>query len=208
MKRSLYAAIALDGQIPDDDVIMRAVDEWLREAGKEPRTAWHKRQETWGIEPWLEVLPYTTKPGSVVGELTKVKAFYGDGRAQRWERVLKAVAAAPGARGEALLAALARAHHDIAGDFEWLKAILERDSAEAVRLYPDLFSEGVVGQQPGGIDAWYVGRELAAYVRKFLRLKADLKARHGTANAVPIRAVLEHLFGEVGTEDDLVAMVS
>jgi hypothetical protein len=59
-----------------------------------------------------------------------------------------------------LLIALARAHKDIAGDFEWMKAILGRDSPSAVLLYVDLFIEGVFGQGPHAVSAWHVGREL------------------------------------------------
>src|SRR5580692_2828678 len=130
-KRELLAAIVLDGQVLDVNVVMQAVDEWLQEA---PKDAWQKRQNTWEIEPWLELLPFSTRPDAVIEGLTKVKAFYGAGWAKRWERVLTAVAAVPGVGGEALLAALARTHKDIAGDFEWMKALLGRDSASAVLL--------------------------------------------------------------------------
>jgi hypothetical protein len=203
-KRHLFAAMALDGQILDAAVVMRAIDEWLQKANASPQIA---RQETWEIEPWLELLPYTTQPDSVIEGLTKVKAFYGDGHVQRWERVLTAVAAVPGAEGEALLRALACAHKDIAVDFEWMRAILGRDTASAVLLYVDLFTEGVVGRGPNAVDAWHLGRELAAYVQKFPQLKTDLKGRYEAATAGPVRTMLEYLFGEVGSEDDLIAMV-
>ena len=81
------------------------MDEWLQEATKDE---WHKKQNTWEIEPWLELLPFTSHPEAVMEGLTKVKAFYGTGWAKRWERVLTAVAAVPGPEGDALLAALAR----------------------------------------------------------------------------------------------------
>jgi hypothetical protein len=203
-KRELLAAIALEGQAIDVDVVMQGVDEWLAEA---PKNAWHKKQNTWEIEPWLELLPFTTRPESVVDELTKVKAFYGREWGQRWERVLSAVAWVPGAEGEALLEALARTHKDIAGDFEWMKAVLGRDSASAVLLYVDLYIEGVFGSGPHAVDGWHAGRELAAYAQKFPQLKAELKKRYEGVGAGPGRAMLEHLFGEIGGYDDLVAMV-
>ena len=183
---------------------MQGVDEWLAEA---PKNEWHNKQNTWEIEPWLELLPFTTRPEAVLEGLTKVKAFYGSGWAKRWERVLRAVAGVPGPEGEALLAALARAHRDIAGDFEWMKAILGRDSPAAVLLYVDLFIEGIFGQGPDAADAWHVGRELAAYVQKFPQLKAELKKRYEAVGAGPARAMFEHFFGEIGGDHDLIAMV-
>jgi hypothetical protein len=142
----------------------------------------------------------------VIEGLTKVKAFYGAEWAKRWERVLIAVAGVPGAEGDALLAELARSHKDIAGDFDWMKAMLGRDSATAVLLYVDLFIEGVFGRGPYAADTWHVGRELAAYVQKFPQLKAELKKRH-EVGAGPAYALLEHYFAEFGDEDDLIAIV-
>ena len=91
-KRELLAAIALDGQVLDVDVVMQGVDEWLQEA---PKDAWQKRQNTWEIEPWLELLPFSSRPEAVIEGLAKLKAFYGIGWAKRWERVLTAVAGVP-----------------------------------------------------------------------------------------------------------------
>ena len=203
-KRGLLAAITLDGQVPDVNVIMQGVDQWLQDDSGD---AWHKRQNTWEIEPWLELLPYTNQPESMIDGLTKVKAFYGAGWPKRWTRVLTAVAGLPGTEGEALLAALARAHKDIATDFEWMKAILGRDSAEAVLLYVDLFIEGVFGQGPDAADVWHGGRELAAYFQKFPHLKAELKQRYEAIGPGPAQTMLEHLFGELGDDDDLIVMV-
>jgi hypothetical protein len=203
-KRELLAAIALDGQVLDVNVVMQGVDEWLEEAAKD---AWQKRQNTWEIEPWLELLPFTTCPEAVIEGLTKAKAFYGRDWAKRWERVLAAVAGVPGAKGEALLAALARAHKDVAGDFEWMKAVSGRDSDSAVLLYVDLYIEGVFGRGPHAADGWHVGRELAAHVREFPHLKPELKKRYDAVSIGPARAMLEHLFGEIGGDDDLIAMV-
>jgi hypothetical protein len=202
-KRELLAAIALDGKVLDVNVVMQGVDEWLQEASKE---AWRKEQTTWEIESWLELLPFTTRPEAVIEGLTKVRAFYGTSWAKRWERVVAAVAGLPGAEGDALLAALARTHYDIARDFQWMKAMLGRDSAAAVLLYVDLFTEGVFGRGPQAVDAWHVGRELSAYVQKFPHLKAELKKRYefGTGRA---QATLEHFFREFADENDLISIV-
>ena len=203
-KRELFAAIALDGQVLDVDVIMQALDEWLAEA---PKHEWQNRQNTWEIEPWLELLPFTNRPEAVLDGLTKVKAFYAGGWEKHWERVLTAVAGLPGAEGEALLGALARRHKDIAGDFEWMKAILGLDSPSAVLLYVDLYLEGTFGTGANAVDAWRVGRELAPYARKFPQVKAELQKRYETVAGGPAQAMLEHLFGEIGDDHDLVAMV-
>jgi hypothetical protein len=205
-KQTLLAAMVLDGQIVDADLVMRAIDEWLVEAN-EPNQAWHKRQNTWEIEPWLELLPFTTRPETVLEGVTKVKAFYGSDWAQRWERVLNAVAALPGAHGDVLLASLAREHKDIADDYAWMQAFLNRGALESVLLYVDLFIERVLGNEPHGVDAWHVGRQLAEYAERFPELKPELKKRYETVGNGPGRRMLEHFFGEAASENDLIAMV-
>jgi hypothetical protein len=206
-KRELFAAVVMDGQLPDAEVIMQAVEEWLAEASKNEQTAWHKKQNTWEIEPWLELLPFSTRPEDVIDGLAKVKAFYGSGWAQHWERVLAAVGAVPGPEGEGLLANLARNHRDIADDLRWMNAILRRDSAPSVLLYVDLLTEGVLGQGPHPVGAWRSGRELATYVRKFPELRAELKKRYAAASTGRARDLLEGLFGEIGDGEDLIAMI-
>jgi hypothetical protein len=203
-KWQLLAAMALDGEVLDADLVMRGVNEWLAEA---PRNAWHKRQNTWEIEPWLELLPFTTQPESVLEGLTKVKAFYGKDWAKRWERVLRAVAGVPGPEGEKLLAALARTHKDIASDFEWMKALLGRESPAAVLLYVDLYIDGVFGRDRHGASAWHVARELAEYVQKFPQLKAELKKRYEDIGSDSGSTLLEQFFSEAGSDDDLIAMI-
>ena len=206
-KRSLLTAMVLDGIVIKSDLVMQAIDEWLEDA-KDPKHAWHKRQHTWEIEPWLELLPFTDRPDAVLEGLTKVKAFYGEGWRKDWERVLDAVAAMPGKAGNDLLAALARMHRDIAHDHTWMRAILGRGTQEAVLLYVDLFMAGVLSGGRNGVDAWHVGRQLAEYVQRFPGLNDELKKRYEAAAVGPGRTMLEHFFGEAATEDDLMVMVA
>lgn len=144
-KPMLLAAMVLDGQIIDADLVMQAIDDWLSVANQDPN-AWHKRQETWEIEPWLELLPFSTRPEAIFEGLVKVKAFYGRDWAKRWERVLTVVAAIPGPLGDGLLLRLAREHRDIADDYTWMQAFLERGAVASVLLYLDLYNEGVFGR--------------------------------------------------------------
>lgn len=204
-KRELFAALALDGQVLEIDAIMGGIDDWLQDAEHD---AWHRRQRAWEIEPWLELLPFTNRPDLVIEGLTKVKTFYGAGHPQFFERVLQAVGAVPGPEGESLLAALAHAHKDIARDYEWMKALLGREIASAVRLYVDLFVRGVFGRGPQAVDPWHAARELAPHLPQFPEIIADLRQRYETDGNARCRALFEHLVVEVGGEENLLAMVN
>ncbi|WP_456726679.1 NACHT domain-containing protein [Bradyrhizobium sp. USDA 3397] len=206
-KQMLLAAVVLDGQIIDVDLVMRAIDDWLLDASSEANKAWHKRQDNLEIERWVELLPFTTRPDAVLDGLTKVKAFYGRDWAKRWERVLTAVAAIPGSEGIGLLGSLARAHKNIADEHAWVQAFLNRGTLESVLMYVDLFIERIFGTEPHGVDAWHVGRQLAEYAQRFPELTSELRKRYETVGAGPGRRMLEEFFGETASEVDLLAMV-
>lgn len=205
-KRELAAAMVLEGLVLEADLVMRAIDEWLAEAS-DPKRAWDKRQNTWEIEPWLELLPFTTRPEAVLEGLKKVRAFYEPDWQHQWERVLDAVATVPGKIGDDLLTALAREHKSIAHDHTWMQAILDRGTSEAVLLYVDLYIAGILGTGRDTVDAWHVGQQLIGYVQKFPELRHELKKRYKESQAHRVRAILENFFSEKADNDDLIAMI-
>jgi hypothetical protein len=115
-----YAEPILDGQILDSSIVMQGIDEWLADANGDANKAWHKRQNTWEIERWLELLPFTDAPEGLFEGLEKVKDFYTKDWAQRWARVLTAVAWVQGAEGETFWRAFAEPE-DNTGEFEWMR---------------------------------------------------------------------------------------
>jgi hypothetical protein len=203
-KWDLFAAMAVDGQILDEKIVMQGVDDWLVEAQKDEPRAWHKRQNTWEIEPWLELLPFTGRPDSVIDGMTKVKAFYGSGHPQRFDRVLRAVANVPGPEGDELLRKFAKEHIDVADDYSWMRTILRRDSPSAALLCVDLVNDGLIGHGP---YSWHLAQELSAYVTKYPELKAEFEKRYRASAVGPAGKLLEHLFSEIGDVDDIIEMV-
>jgi hypothetical protein len=206
-KRDLLMAMALDGMVLDASLVMQAIDDWLQDASRDERTAWHKRQHTWEIEPWLELLPFTDRPRSIIEAMAKVKAFYGSGHWQHFDRVVHAVANAPAPQGETLLGELIRAHKNIASERTWSRTILPRNTVAAALLCVDLVTEGVLGRGPNSVDRWHLGQELAPLVERYPELKRELQNRYRNMMDGAGRALLEHLFAEIGDEDDVIEMV-
>ena len=206
-KQVLLMAMALDGMVLDASLIMQAIDDWLLEARKDETTAWHKRQHTWEIEPWLELLPFTDLPQSIIEGMGKVKSFYGSGHRQHFDRVVHAVANVSGPQGEALLAELIRAHKGIASDFTWTNAILSRDTASSVLLCLDLVTDGTLARGPNFASGWHLAQQMAPIMGRHPDLKAELENRFGSMAAGPGQTLLEHLFGEIADGDDIIMMV-
>lgn len=207
VKRDLLTAMALDGVVLNASLIMQAIDDWLQDAGKDTTTAWHKRQHTWEIEPWLELLPFTEHPRSVVEGMEKVKRFYGNGHRQHFDRVVQAVVHMPAAEGDVLLAEFVRTHKDIASDYTWTRAILSRDTTSAALLCLDLATEGVIGKGPNSTDSWHLAQQLTPLVNRHPDLKVELRNRYREATAGPGQRLLEYLFGEIADSDDVIEIV-
>ena len=91
-KRDLFAALALDGHVLDINPIMDGVDEWLKGAEE---SVWEHRQNTWEIESWLELLPFTNRPEQVVDGMTKIREFYAAGHHHEFVGVMQAIASLP-----------------------------------------------------------------------------------------------------------------
>jgi hypothetical protein len=206
-KRDLLRAMALDGLVLDATLIMKAIDEWLLDAGKDERTAWHKRQNTWEIEPWLELLPFTDLPRSVVEGMRKVKEFYGAGHRQKFDRVVSAVSKVPGPDGEALLYEFVRVHSGIASDYTWTRAILSRDTVSSVLMCIELVTEGIIGRSRSVGDSWHLARQIAPLVKRYPDLEVELRKRYGSIVEGPGQQLVERLFSEMGDSEDVIVMV-
>ena len=89
--------MALDGVVLKSAILLEAIRFWLEDS---PEATWHKRQHTWEIEPWLELLPYSDEPDQLIDAFSRVAAFYGAGHYHRFERVVSAIAYMPGEAGE------------------------------------------------------------------------------------------------------------
>jgi hypothetical protein len=88
-----------------------------------------------------------------------------------------------------------------------MRAFLSRASESALLSYVDLYIEEIFGQGPHAVDPWHAGRALAPYVQKLPQLRGQLQKRYKSAKSAHGRAMLEHLFGEIGEHEDVLLMI-
>ncbi|WP_306623897.1 MULTISPECIES: NACHT domain-containing protein [Agrobacterium] len=200
-KCELLAAMALDGQVLDASLLLEGIAAWREKAG---RDAWQSRQNTWAIEPWLELLPFSERPELIIPALVDVRAFYGTYR-HRFERVLFSVREVPGQKGDELLRELARSHPDIANGYDWMKTMFARGPS-GVTLFLDLFADGALEASVGDLSRWNIAREFSEVSKKFPVVKAEIRRRYMGAQGLE-RKVYEQIFAEIGESGDLMAIV-
>jgi len=203
-KREVFAAMAIDGQVLAADLILEAIDGWLIGAAKDDNIAWQKRQNTWEIEPWLELLPFSDRPQAVIGALDRVKDFYSAGWTKRWERVLNAVTALPGIEGDELLECLARRHGDIADPHDWMRAFIGRNTTATTLTYLDLCAEEVLRSA----DSWHLARGLNAQAKGHPDLKTALKSRYAAAAGGAEQVLLEAYMQEAADAEDVLILLN
>lgn len=203
-KLGLLTAMALDGVLLKSAILLEAIRFWLEDS---PEATWHKRQHTWEIEPWLELLPYSDEPDQLIDAFSRVAAFYGAGHYHRFERVVSAIAYMPGEAGEKLMLRFARAYPDAVRADDWVRYFMRRSTVSSALGFVDLYLGGDVPMKREGADPWYTARSLAPLASGSPEFLAALRARYSVALPGRGTEMLECLFGEVCDEECLLAMI-
>jgi hypothetical protein len=133
-KREFLAGLVMDGEVIGADVVMQGVRAWIDE--KHKNKYWMIDQHLWEVEGWLELLPFSDRPETIVDAIAEVNAVIG--REHEMERVITALSHAPGEVAEPLLGQLARQNEKLANSYHWESAIVRRGTASSALLLIDL----------------------------------------------------------------------
>jgi hypothetical protein len=161
------------------------------------------QQNQWEIESWIELLPYTDRPKATIEGVSLAQEAIG--RPVRMERVIQALAVAPGAEAERTLGDVAQAFPMLGAEYAWTKALLRRGTASSIRILLDRLGENGWAGDRGHGDAWAMGRELGTAVRGNSELMAELLRCYPTAVG-SAREVIELAIVELGIPDGVLAL--
>jgi len=201
-KRELLAAVVLDGGTIRADLVLQGVRAWLDQAQQD---TWMFREGMWEIEGWLELLPFSDRPHATIEGIELVRAALS--YPCRMERVLSALAHAPGNDAETIMFGLVRQHPQLANQHDWVKAFLERGTVSAMRMLIDLVCNGGLPSTHGPIDSWWISRELSPLVQTHVELKSELLRRYQSAPDGTGRNVIERILSELGDSESVLAIV-
>jgi hypothetical protein len=201
-KREPLAALVMDGEVIGADMVMQVVRAWIDDAKKQ---TWMRDQGFWEIEGWLELLPFSDRPETLVDAIAEVSAAVG--REHEMERVITALSHAPGEAAEHLLGRLARKNRGLASAYHWETAILRRGTASSALLLIDLVAEGALANGRGGMDVWSLSERLVPLVEEFAEVKSELLRRYQAGRGGQSGAVMEYIFAKLGDVDCFLALV-
>jgi hypothetical protein len=202
-KRELLAALVMYGEVVSADMVMQGVRAWIDEKNKNKH--WIIDQHFWEIEGWLELLPFSDRPETLLDAIAEVNAAVG--REHEAERVVTALSHAPGEAAERLLEQLARNNRRLASRYNWESAIVRRGTASSTLLLIDLVAEGALADGHGGMDAWSLSERLVPLVDAFPEVKSELVRRYQAGTGGQSAVLIEHIFAKLGDVDCFLALV-
>lgn len=203
VKQHLLAALVMDGEVISAGLVMQGVRSWIDERNKHKH--WVINQHFWEVERWLELLPFSGHPETIVDAIAEVNAVIG--RQYRMEGVITALSHTPGDVAERLLGQFARQNRWLANPYHWESAIIARGTASSALLLVDLAAEGVLGNGRGDVDIWSLSERLVPLVEAFHEVKSELVRRYQAGRGGQSGTLIEHIFAKLGDVDCFLALV-
>jgi hypothetical protein len=162
-------------------------------------------QNWWEWEGWLELMPFSDRPGATLDALELVDP----NRRQpcQLRRLLSALGYAPAAEAEEVLAVLPRKDARFFAEHDWLSALDKRGTASSARLLLDLICEGAAVAERGGMDAWTLARRLGGAMFAHADFRAEVYGRYRQLSPGLSKGILEYAIAEIGDTDGVLTLV-
>lgn len=199
-KRELVAALVMAGHSFDADLGLAAIAERIEDA---KQNTWRFRDSLWEVVGWLELLPFSNRPASVLDGIQMLVDVQPT--RERMERVVLAAGEAPDL-GDDRIAEMFRRFPWLASEHEWADAVFARGTVASALTIINLVKEGRLGTARGGLDHWWLAQRLAPLARRTPAIKAEiLKAYQDTVGSA--HPMLERTLEELGGDDCVLALV-
>lgn len=202
LKQELLAVLVRSGEVIQADIVLDGIKGLIEEAkGRRWVISDHN---WWEWEGWLELMPFSDRPMATFDALELIEANWR--RPWRLCRLLSALAYAPGAEADEILAALAQEDEGFYQEHEWLAAVDKRGTPACVRLLLESICEGKVGK-PGGPDVWTLSNSVARAMLADVDFRAIVYERYEVIPSGLGKDILERAITEVGDIDGLLVLV-
>lgn len=196
-KLELLKSLVIAGYKIEADMVIQGLKELLEDAKKKP---WLLDEQHNQVEEWLQLLPFSNRPEALDEAFGLGKEHLKEPR--RFPQLLTALAYAPNTRAELFLFELAEGDPRFYRSYEWLNAVVLRDTTFSVTKIIDLICNGkVAGTQQGLISGSLsdlVARHPDAYhnlLQRYSLLSATAKSR------------IKPLIAEIANEEGLLVLV-
>ena len=202
VKQALLAVLAVAGEIIQADMVLDGIKALLEESKAKPWLL--MEQNWWEWEGWLELMPFSDRPGATLDALDLVEP-YGQHPGQL-RRLLSALGYAPSAEADDVLALLQRKDARFFSEYDWLAALDKRGTILSARLLLDLICQSASAES-GDRDAWTLSRRLAGAMFVHPDFRAEVYSRYERVTPGIGKGIIERAIAEVADADGVVSLV-
>jgi hypothetical protein len=201
-KLEVLGVLVRSGEIIQADMVLDGMKALLEESKAKQWLLLD--QEWWEWEGWLELMPFSDRPGATIDALELIEP----NRRPPWKLrgLLSALGYAPGPEADEILALLPRKDPRFFSEYDWVAALDKRGTGFSARMLLDLIFEGAV-PKPAGMDAWTLSRELARAMSDHADFRAEVYARYECAPPGLGKGVIENAIAEAADADGLLTLV-
>lgn len=196
-KIELLTSLVVAGYTIRADMVLQGLKGLLEEAKQKP---WLLDAQNNRIVEWIQLLPFSDRPEAFDEAFALGKAHLKKHHKSR--QLLAALTYAPNAQSELSLFKLAEDDPQFYRDYEWLNAVILRDTASSATRLLDLICNGKVGENWHGL---LLGG-LVGLVTRYPGVYRNLFQRYRSLPAT-IRSRIKFLIAEIADEEILLVLV-
>jgi hypothetical protein len=201
-KQGLLTILVLAGEIIRADMVLDGIKALLEEATTK---RWLLDENQWTLERWLELIPFSDRPGATIDALELLEPPLRVPR--RLRRLLSALGQAPADEAELILEQLARTDERFFAEHDWLAALEQRGTASAGRMLLNLISEGTLGGGRGGLETWTLSKKLASGMHAHRAFRAEVYERYMGLSGGLGKAIVEGAIAEAADAEGVMILV-
>ena len=201
-KQELLTVLVLSGKAISSELVLRGIDDLLEQAKANPWML--QEQDGWRMMDWLRLLPFTDRPAAVLEVLDRAKGF----RSDPWNlrSLLSALGYARSAKAETVLHELAKRDERFLGEYDWVAALVKRNTLSAKRFLLDLICSASFTERRARLDRSDLCRTLSSLMSSDDDFRQDVYERFATLDDGPATSVLEYAIAEAADTDGVLLL--
>ena len=202
-KQGLLTVLVLSGELISSEIVLQGIDDLLEEAKSKPWML--QEQNGYRIRAWLRLLPFTEKPGSILGAFDRLKGPWFD--PWNFHDVLSALTYTPSTEAENILNEFAKREERFLNHHDWLGALTKRNTLAAARILLDWICNESFSVILGSDDGMKFSMDLLAFMTSHQQFRNEVYARFPSVSNVSAKSVLEHSIVEAADVEGILLLV-
>jgi hypothetical protein len=164
-----------------------------------------EEQDGWRLGEWLQLLPFTEAPSSILDVLARLEDRYVV--PWRLRRLLSALSYTPSIEAENILCELAKRDEHFLSEYDWLAALTKRKTLTAARILLELVCNGSLPGKGGRLDSRDLDKKLSDFMNSHEQFRREVYERLPRVVDGPAKTILEYAIAYAADADGVLLLV-